>query len=510
MDERSRAEVFVESVVADLGRETSKRALSVMCSKFSAVELAALAKRWDFWARPKQLAPASSWRSWGFLCGRGFGKTRSVSEHINLEVEAGRARLIGLAAQNEDKSIEIQVEGNSGLIRTAPPWFRPTWQASSNTLVWPNGATALVLTPEAPGNIRGPEFHLSWLTELQSWPKATSAEAFSNFLLATRLGYARMVWDATPKRGHPIIKELVTRGLSDPSKHVVVRGSIYENSANLGEGVVEDLERRYGNTSQGREELSGELLEDSESAIAQQAWIERARRPMPPSFVRRGLGVDPAITTRRGSDRTGIVEAGLGVDGQEHVIGDYSGKYEPQAWAKLVLDKYVENGCDLVVVETNRGGNLLVANLRAAATERRLNVVVVGKDEKPLRDARTVFVKEVHSRGEKADRARPMSTAYERGRVSHVIGADLASLEETLTTWEPSPSGDSPDDLDALNSIVSEHLELHAVGADPRAAFAGLSEMAKQLQSDRARVEGALSHELVTSLLGGTDRGGRI
>lgn len=512
MIETSLAHQIAARLVKELGRDGAKRAIPVICSKFTTVELAALAALWNFWARPKQIAPAGNWRSWGFLGGRGFGKTRSCAEWINQEVQSNRAPYIGLAAQNEDKSIEIQVEGKSGLIATAPPWFKPKWHANAGQLEWPNGSIATVYTPEKPGNIRGPEFNIAWLCEIQSWPNATREEAFSNFMLATRLGYARTIWDATPKRGHPIIKELLARGKEDPRKHVVIRGSIYENATNLGEGVVADLERKYKNTRKGREELDGEQLDDSELAIAQQGWIDRNRRPLPSHLVRRGLGVDPAVTARGGSDRTGIVEGGLGVDGHGYVLADKSGKYDPPTWAKIVLDRYVEGDCDIIVVETNKGGNLLVANLRAAAKDRDLTIVVVGKDERPQRQAGIVFVKEVYSKGEKADRARPLSTAYEGNVIHHVEGADLTSLEDTLTTWEPAPTGPSPDDLDALNVIMTELLELKEETIDLSKGFAGLEAMARAIRQPRGEgFDHPDAPAMLAALLAGEDtRGGGI
>jgi phage terminase large subunit-like protein len=458
------------------------QALDVILEKLSFEELVALAFDWEnTWARPTQLAP-KTWRSLGFLCGRGYGKTRSCAEIVNAKV---RVASVGLAAQTEDKSIEIHIEGPTGIIHTAPPWFRPKWEASKKELVWPNGARAYVRTPEKPGTIRSGEHELSWLSELQSWPKATSTEAILNFEFATRAGDAQILWDATTKRGNLILKALRAASLAEPTKHVIVRGRMRDNLENLGAGVVEDLERKYKGTRSGREELDGEDLDDAENTIAEQEWIDGNRRPMPPSFVRRGLGIDPAVTSRTGSDRTGIVAAGLEADGHALVLRDLSGKYAPHVWATLVLDYYVDNRCDIIVVETNKGGDLLTSNLRAAAAARKpkVTVVVLGEDEKPQHVAGVVYVREVHSRGEKADRARPLATAYEAKRVSHVIGEDFTSLEETLTTWEPTPGARSPDDLDALTHIVGELLGLTDDTPDPAAGFAGLSQLAAALRS---------------------------
>lgn len=485
--------------------KTAHRILDVALDKIPVIDLAALSYDWrNMWARPKQVAPAHGWRSWGFLGARGIGKTLAVSKHINEEAHAGRAMLIGLAAQDEANSIAVQVLGPSGLIATAPPWFRPRWEATALQLVWPNGARAYVRTPEVPGKIRGLEYHLSWICELQSWPQVTREEAFSNFLLSTRVGYGRMVWDATPKKRHPLLRELLATSESDPLRHVVVRGATRENAANLGDGYIEELERKYGGTQKGREELLGEMLDDSEAALVRQAWIDQARRGMPDRLVRRVIGIDPAVTNRAGNDRTGIVEAGLGVDGQMLVLGDYSDKHSADAWASIVLERYVRNGCDCVVVETNKGGDLVTQNLRAHAGRRGLSVVVLGKEEHPRPMTSVVYVREVHARGTKEDRAQPLATAYERGRVSHVIGVDLLALEDMLTTWEPAPGQRSPDALDALVHAGTELLGLLSNRADASAGFKGITDVSKALAST---TRGPMN---VATLLGGAGTGGRI
>lgn len=411
-EEKSFAQLEMERLSHGLG-PLAHQALDVMLDKLSFEEVLALAYDWRHtWARPKQIPPHGwPWMSWGFLGGRGLGKTIAVSKHVNEEVEAGRASLIGLAAQDEANCIAVQVLGPSGLIATAPAWFKPAWEASSLQLVWPNGARAYVRTPEVPGKIRGLEYHLSWICELQSWPTKTRDEAYANFVLSTRLGYARIVWDATPKKRHPILRRLLENGERDPARHVVVRGSTRENAANLGTGYLEKLDEEMGGTQRGREEIEGEMLDDSESALVKQEWIDKNRCNMPSKLLRRVLGVDPAVTDHAGSDQTGIVDVGLMEDGRAIVLGDETGKHSPPGWGKIVLDRYRDGDCDLIIVETNKGGALLTQNLRACAEKRDLAVVVVDDKWRPQRVVGVVFVREVYGRGSKADRALPLATA---------------------------------------------------------------------------------------------------
>jgi len=507
VSETSPAQQVVARLVARFGKAGAHAALDRIFSQLSVTELALLAHDWrGLWARPKQLPPPGPWRSWGFLAARAYGKTRSIAEFVNEEVREGRAGRVSLMAQNEDKSIEIHVEGNSGLIKTASPWCRPRWVSSSKQLVWPNGSLAQVLTPEVPGGARGPEFHLSWISEVQSWPVATRYEAYTNVLLATRLGNARLVWDATPRVGHPILKDLVARAKEDPARHIVATGTTYENAANLGAGVIDDLEREFGGTQKGDEELGGIMRDEADDATAQMVWIEKARRPAPEGYAYRALGVDPAVTVRAGSDRTGIVDAGRGVDGQAYINADQSGKHTPPAWAKIVIDRVTQFRIDVVVVETNKGGDLVTQNLRAAAQQRGLVVIVVGKDEKPRHQPGKIFVKEVHSRGPKADRNQPLSTAYERGRVSHVIGVDLSTLETTLTTWSPTPGSRSPDDLDACGLAVGEVLDLKSEKPDKSEGFKGIEQMGKALGA----APGPAASGRLAALFTGGGGGGKI
>ncbi len=147
----------------------------------------------------------------------------------------------------------------------------------------------------------------------------------------------------------------------------------------------------------------------------------------------------------------------------------------------------------------------MTQNLRAEAPKRGLTVVVIGKEERPRRVAGTVFVRETHARGTKEDRAQPLATAYERGSVSHVIGANLRELEDTITTWEPAPGQRSPDALDALVHATTELLGLLANRPDASAGFRGITELAAAV----ARPAKPSAVSSVAALLAGSG-GGKI
>ena len=147
------------------------------------------------------------------------------------------------------------------------------------------------------------------------------------------------------------------------------------------------------------------------------------------------IGVDPAVTSKRRSDRTGIIVTAQGSDGHAYVLEDLSGQYAPHEWAEIVcdlFDRWRDAGC-IVVCETNQGGDLVERNLRAMG--------------------RPIAYRGVHAAKSKADRAQPIATHYRMGRVHHV--GVHRELERQMTTWEPTDP-DSPDRLDALVWALTE------------------------------------------------------
>ena len=502
MTEQSPAVRALERLLDELGPDGARAALAAVLDSLTNVELAALHYQGEgFWARPNQLPPAGDWLNWIFLTGRGWGKTAAAAPAIVRMIERGEVREMGMAAQTDVKTYDVNV---LTLIEASPPRFVPEWIDGEAKLVWPNGAVAYAYTPEAPQNIRSKNLQLCWLSELQSWPTATREEAYVNFRFATRKGRARMIVDATPKAGHPILMRLLRMAERDPVTSVVVRGSMRENYAHLAPAAVRALIEEFEGTTAGREELDGEMsLEAAEAVTVPPELLRERRRAAPARYLRRVISVDPATTSKAGSDTTGIADLGLGTDRMAYVIADHSGRHTARVWGALVIDLYLGGRCDCVVVETNKGGELVAQNIRAEVGDKGIGVVVLGpNDVTPPHNPRVIYVREVYARRDKSDRAKPVATAYERGRVWHVAGARLASLEATLTTWVDGPRVVSPGDLDALVHGVVELLGLATERVDLSKGVAGIMTAQRELMKPRP---GAA----LTSLLAGARGRGR-
>jgi predicted phage terminase large subunit-like protein len=244
-----------------------------------------------------------------------------------------------------------------------------------------------------------------------------------------RLGAAPQVVVTTTPRPTPIIRALLTA----PGT-VVTRGRTLDNRANLAPGVVADLERRYGGTRLGRQELDGEVLTDTPGALWTWERIDAARVAAAPQLRRVVVAIDPAVSAGEGSDETGIVVCGIGFDGRGYVLEDASGKYSPDGWARRAVHLAAEHKADRIVAEVNNGGQLVEHTLRTVD--------------------RAVAYKAVHASRGKATRAEPVAALYEQARVSHL--GRLDALESQMTGWDPSTSTKSPDRVDALVWALTE------------------------------------------------------
>lgn len=479
-----------------LGREGARRVISAVCRKFTNVELAALAARREAWSRPKQLPPPH-WRSWGNLTSRGWGKTDACLNLITREIQAGRSRTLIMAAQNLTKTEAVQVEG---LLRAAPPWFRPIYRPSDFLLEYPNGARAFAYTPEVPEAIRSENADLAWKSELQSWPKPSREEAYSNFAFATRVNGSRHIWDATPKKSHPILKRLLARAEKHPDKHFVVRGAIFENP-HIDKAALLEMLEEYGGTQKGKEELLGEMLGD-EDAIFRQEWFDASRyRGLPDRYKRRARYHDPAITSdARHSDSTGIFDMGLGFDDQIYAIKNHSGKHRAEDWATASIEAYVKDDLDLLWCETNRGGDSHAALLRVVARSKGLELRELAKDEVPVRRTGVVNFRGVNTKRQKVVRAEGAATLCEKKRVTMAKG--LESFEEKLCGFDGS-EGASDDDIDAFVHGCHDLAGLSGDIRDNRAAFTGITAMSEALVT-----AGAIATNLAAMFGGGN--AGRI
>lgn len=413
-------------------------------------EQLALQYEWELWARPKQ-RPPRAWR-WGWLLkpGRGFGKTRTGAETVIEAVTKGLpiydaagnvvdrmkpVRRLGLIAPTAADVRDTMVEGESGILAYSAPWYWPHYEPSKRKLTWPNGAIAKTYSADEPERLRGPQHEFLWLDELCAYERAQDLWDMAMFGL--RLARQPMWLVTTTPKPIPLI-----RALSKDPDVVVTDGSTYENAGNLAPKFLEKITDTYKGTRLGRQELYGEILDDVPGALWQRARIDELRRAKAPDLARIVVAIDPAVTSMDGSDETGILVAGKGVDGHAYVLGDRSCRLSPDGWARRAVIAYHEFRADRILAEVNNGGDLVEMTIRSVASS-----VPEGIRE-------DVAYKSVRASRGKMVRAEPIAALYEQGRVHHV--GSFPELEDQMCAYVPEGWDKSPDRADALVWALTE------------------------------------------------------
>jgi phage terminase large subunit-like protein len=438
------------------------------------LELAALGSSWELWCRPNQVIPPTiehceppppdgerddrwgrthlgkPWRVGLVIGGRSTGKSSTNLMYAHRMAMSMQWPSMVFCAQTMEQAVKIFIRG---VLSKLPLWERP-WKETADGLLqlrWPSGAFA-VITSAASKNERGPEYHGGVFTEVIDWSPTVAVSTWNTLLDAVRLGDGQVLVDTTPSAGDPIVAYIKAQAEIN-ERYWWIRHAASDNALHVVEGFEQDQRARYRGTAQEQEEVDG--VESRERGMVKRRHIERARRNLPTQWLRRIVVLDPAYTSPfpgKRPDVAGVVSMGEGVDHQLYLTDDKSGVQPIESWAMAAVDLYIDNRCDCMVVETNRGGQMSTSMVRAMAEKRGFsNVVVVANDAKTRHVPGTINVKEVFAEHDKWTRGELLRDLYKGGMVSHVHGADTGEIEKTLTGWYPQKRGErSPGDLDAV------------------------------------------------------------
>lgn len=221
-----------------------------------------------------------------------------------------------------------------------------------------------------------------------------------------------------------------------PQNYASMQLNPAENRENLPEGYLEETLAGLSERQRLRF-LEGRWLDDFAGALWTQEMIERDRVEAPPEeFERIIVGVDPAVSSGREADETGIVTVARGRNRHFYVLSDASMTGRPTEWAGRAVAEYHRFHADRIAGEVNNGGDLIETVLRSIDAD--------------------VSFRAVRAMRGKIERAEPVAALYEQRRVHHL--GRFPELEEQMTTFRPE-SGDSPDRLDALVWAVTMLME---------------------------------------------------
>ena len=382
-------------------------------------------------ARPEQLPNVDeSWSIYLYLAGRGAGKTRTAAEWLAWEATTQNNTRWAIVAPTFGDVRDVCAEGESGIINILRSYGSlADYNRSQGSIMLTNGSKIKLFSADEPDRLRGPQHHGAWCDELAAW---RYPDTWDQLQFGLRLGNNPRTVITTTPRPVLLIRNLVNR---NDGTVKIVRGSTFDNAANLAPQALLELQARYAGTRMGRQELYGELLTESDSALWTRALLDEARitTENAPPYYRVVVAIDPAVTSGESSDETGIIVAGATPDGHYYIIEDATMRGTPEMWARKAVEMYRKHKCDRVIAEVNNGGDMVESVLRQVDS--------------------TIPYRKVHASRGKQVRAEPISALSEQGRL-HLVGS-FPLLEDQLVTWEPG-SDRSPDRMDAMVWAITD------------------------------------------------------
>jgi phage terminase large subunit-like protein len=421
-------------------------------------------------ARASQRLPLGEWDTWLMLTGRGWGKTRTASEGVRKWVGDENAQPLHIAVVGKTDTLAKSVNfehRKSGLLRIIPEKYHKHYNRSVGDLYLEltNGTVLRGFGANKPNNIRGFEFDKFWADEYAAWNRHTAQEVMDMLWFCLREASEPQGIISTTPQPLPHVKVLldewkaeqaeIAAGTKDPADEriKITRGHTTDNRANLGERALDRLGRKFNGTRQGKQELSGELLEDVEGALWKAAMFAydgfRMSRIMLPPLDRIVVAVDPAVTSSEGADNNGFTVAARSYPfGKEHhdprprgyVLHSEAFQSTPYQTMRHAADLYHLWKADAVILEADNGGDYLSTVLMMVDPTVNFRIVRASRGGGN------------QGNGKRA-RATPVAGLYEQHRIHHVGEAvDFDALETVMTTYVGAVESKekSPDILDSL------------------------------------------------------------
>lgn len=232
--------------------------------------------KWLSTARKEQLLPpGDDWDTCVWIAGRFFGKTRCIVEPSWYEAYRVPGIRIHALAPTLGDVRRTFFEGESGFLAKTPPELIASYNKTDKEIKFTNGSMILGFAcVEEADRLRGPQCQHLIFDEAAAAdrPAGNLESAWRVAALGCRLpmpdGSRSLKLIATTPRPIPFLKRLIRR-----EGVVTVRGSSYQNFANISEAARREVRFMEG-TSYSRQEVYGDFIDEaSDLAILKRAWI---------------------------------------------------------------------------------------------------------------------------------------------------------------------------------------------------------------------------------------------
>lgn len=240
--------------------------------------------------------------------------------------------------------------------------------------------------------------------------------------------YKLFVKGIDPETGKP---------LANPEDYASLQMNPKDNAENLAETYLKLLQNMPARMK--ARFWDGKFGDTTENALWNIETIDKWRTEEVPDMQRVIVAVDPSGSgdeDNLANDAIGIVVCGLGTDGNGYLLEDITVKAGPATWGNVATTAFDRHAADLIVGETNYGGEMVKFVVRTA------------KPGVP-------FKKITASRG-KVVRAEPIASLTEQGKIR--FAGDFAELEDELYSFTTMGyiGENSPNRVDAFVWGMSE------------------------------------------------------
>lgn len=204
------------------------------------------------------------------------------------------------------------------------------------------------------------------------------------------------------------------KNLPNPDEYGSLQMNPGDNKENLPESYIKQLENMP--IRMRKRFYEGEFTDTTENALWSIETIEKWRSDELPDMQRIVVSIDPSGSgdqDNQDNDAIGIVVAGLGTDGYGYLLEDLTVKAGPKVWGNIATTAFDRHSADVIVAETNYGGEMVKYVVRAA---------------KP-----GVPYKKVTATRGKVVRAEPISSLTEQGKIR--FGGTFPELEDELCSF---------------------------------------------------------------------------
>lgn len=210
-----------------------------------------------------------------------------------------------------------------------------------------------------------------------------------------------------------------------------IHTTFLDNIDNLDESFLREAEscKIYDPVKYARD-FEGKWLKNNEKSFLTKQLLDIALQPYstPEYFDQIVVAIDPAVSTNKNSDNTGIAVCGK-KDGHYYVLHVEENKWSPQQWSTRAKELYDEYRANFIVFESNQGGDMVESTLR--------NVL-----------GNFVKIKAVRASQGKLIRFSPVEALYEQNLIHHC--GRFTDLEYQLLTYSGSDKDRSPNSVDAM------------------------------------------------------------